>query len=154
MQITDTDFKDIVISSFSIRQVIQKLCLIPAGGNYTTVKNRIRKLNLDTSHFRGQGWLRGQTRTYQLPNNRTLVEILVKGKYCNSYKLKRRLFKAGLKNQKCENCDLVVWLGVEIPLELHHRDGDTSNNEIGNLQILCPNCHALTKNYRGKNIQL
>ena len=39
----------------------------------------------------------------------------------------------------------------EIALELHHIDGDTTNNELSNLQYLCPNCHALTKNYRGKN---
>ena len=36
-------------------------------------------------------------------------------------------------------------------LELHHIDGNHSNNELSNLTLLCPNCHALTDNYRGKN---
>ena len=31
-------------------------------------------------------------------------------------------------------------------------DGDPLNNEIDNLKLLCPNCHACTDNYRGKNI--
>jgi hypothetical protein len=34
---------------------------------------------------------------------------------------------------------------------LHHKDGDNTNNEISNLSYLCPNCHAMTDNYRGKN---
>ena len=43
------------------------------------------------------------------------------------------------------------WLGEPIPLELHHKDGDPFNNELDNLSILCPNCHAFTDNYRSKN---
>ena len=39
-----------------------------------------------------------------------------------------------------------------IPLELHHINGVHSDNRIENLQLLCPNCHALTDNYRCKNI--
>jgi len=31
-----------------------------------------------------------------------------------------------------------------IPLEIHHIDGDCTNNKIENLQLLCPNCHSLT----------
>ena len=41
-------------------------------------------------------------------------------------------------------------MGEEIPLELHHKDGDHSNNSISNFEILCPNCHAFTENYRGR----
>jgi hypothetical protein len=34
-------------------------------------------------------------------------------------------------------------------LELHHKDGDRTNNILSNIELLCPNCHALTDNYRG-----
>ncbi len=40
---------------------------------------------------------------------------------------------------------------MDIPLEVHHIDGDNRNNDVDNLLLLCPNCHALTNNYRGKN---
>lgn len=38
-----------------------------------------------------------------------------------------------------------------IPLELEHIDGDFTNNSEENLTILCPNCHSLTKSYKGGN---
>ncbi len=44
-----------------------------------------------------------------------------------------------------------TWLDSKIPLELHHKDGDKFNNCIENLEVLCPNCHSLTDNVRGKN---
>jgi len=38
-----------------------------------------------------------------------------------------------------------------IPLEIDHIDGDSKNNSEDNLRLICPNCHSLTKNYRGLN---
>jgi hypothetical protein len=58
----------------------------------------------------------------------------------------------GLKDHRCEACDLTRWRGRPIPLELDHIDGDRTNNELQNLRLLCPNCHALTPTYRGRNI--
>ena len=43
-------------------------------------------------------------------------------------------------------------MGQEIPLEVHHLNGDNKDNDPSNLQLVCPNCHALTDFYRGKNI--
>lgn len=68
-----------------------------------------------------------------------------------SLKLKNKLFKDGIKEKICEICKNTTWLGKEIPLQVHHIDGNTKNDDINNLQILCPNCHASTDNYCGKN---
>ena len=43
-----------------------------------------------------------------------------------------------------------MWLDEEIPLELHHIDGNHYNNSFENLIILCPNCHALEENRQTK----
>lgn len=54
---------------------------------------------------------------------------------------------------KCQNCGCDGnWQNGIIALELDHIDGDNSNNELSNLRYLCPNCHALTPTYRGRNI--
>lgn len=58
-----------------------------------------------------------------------------------------------LRGHKCECCGLSEWMGKPITLEVHHTDGDSLNNELSNLQLLCPNCHSYTNNWRGKNIQ-
>ena len=40
---------------------------------------------------------------------------------------------------------------INIPLELHHMDGDNENNNLKNLQLLCPNCHSLQSNNKGRS---
>ncbi len=68
-----------------------------------------------------------------------------------TYKRKLKLLKDGIKPHKCELCNNTEWLSKPIALELHHIDGNSENNNLTNLQMLCPNCHATTPNYRGKN---
>ena len=70
--------------------------------------------------------------------------------FITSHKLKLKLLEEGIKEHKCENCQQSEWLGVKIPLELHHIDGNKFNNNIQNIQIICPNCHSLTPNNSGK----
>ena len=71
-----------------------------------------------------------------------------------SHILKQKLIRDGLKEKKCEICGMTHWLEQEIPLELHHKDGNHFNNSLENLQILCPNCHALQPNNSGANSYL
>jgi hypothetical protein len=147
--VSDEEFIEIVKKSFSIKEVISSCGLIPAGSNYTTVNRRIKKLNLDTSHFLGCSWNKGRT----FPHLRTPMEdYLNNTKRIGSHSLKLKLFSHGLKEKCCENCGLHTWQDKQIPLELHHVDGNPENNNLENILILCPNCHALTPNYRGKNI--
>ena len=95
-------------------------------------------------------------RTINRQNNKgvpkkRLSEILVKNSTTQSSKLKKRLIREGLKESKCEICGLSKWEGYDLPLELHHINGDHYDNRLHNLIILCPNCHSLTSNFRGKN---
>lgn len=71
----------------------------------------------------------------------------------NTGTIKSYLLRNSLKTTACEVCGWNQKRVVDgaVPTELHHVNGDTSDNRIDNLQILCPNCHALTGNYRGKN---
>ena len=58
-----------------------------------------------------------------------------------------------LHKNKCEKCG---WSETNkstglIPLQIHHIDGDCTNNHIENLQVLCPNCHSLTDTFGSLN---
>lgn len=70
-----------------------------------------------------------------------------------THKIKKRLLGEGYKQHQCESCGLEEWMSKPIPLELHHINGINTDNSLNNLEILCPNCHALTHNYRAKNIK-
>ena len=80
-----------------------------------------------------------------------LEEYLKNSQDIQSNKVRIKLLREKYKEHKCENCGLTEWLGQPIPLELHHKDGNRNHNEIENYQLLCPNCHAFTDSYRGKN---
>ena len=56
-----------------------------------------------------------------------------------------------VKQRRCECCGLTEWQGQPIALELHHINAIRDDQRLENLQLLCPNCHTLTDNYRGKN---
>ena len=149
---TDEQFIEAIKTSLSYAQVLEKIGLKPAGSNYDTVKKKIIELNLDVSHMTGKAWNQGE-RFKQFKPIQDIQEILVEhSTYVNTNHLKQRLFKEGLKERKCECCGNSEWMEKPIALELHHVNGIKDDLRIENLQILCPNCHAFTDNYRGKNI--
>jgi hypothetical protein len=76
---------------------------------------------------------------------------LTNKKIIGSSRLKEKLFTAKIKERKCEQCLHSEWNHQPIPLQLHHKNGDNMDNSLTNLQILCPNCHAQTSNFCGKN---
>jgi hypothetical protein len=149
-KVTEAALRTAVADSLALAQVIVKLGLVPAGGNYKTVQEKIKAYALDTSHFTGAAWNQGP-RYRAFGKYPDLADLLVVGSTCQAFKLKNRLLKAELVQKICSCCHLTEWLGSPIPLELDHINGVNNDNRIENLRLLCPNCHALTETYRGKN---
>lgn len=123
-----------VQSSISYAEALRKLNLAPIGGNYQTLKRYIKAWNIDTSHFKGQGWNNGKK---------------LKQEHQSKGFRRKWLFKE--RGKQCEKCRHKTWNKQPISLEIHHIDGNRQNNDPDNLKILCPNCHAQTHNYRSKN---
>ena len=100
----------------------------------------IKELDLDISHFTGQA------------SNKNNFDYS-RFRYGNVIKSANAIDAiAYLRGRRCEYCGLDTWMEKPIPLEVHHIDGDDLNSDLNNLQLLCPNCHALTENFKGKNI--
>ena len=85
---------------------------------------------------------------------RPLEDVLTYGSHYSSNALKHRLVKAGILQYVCNICDLNpddpgVW--QDIVLQLDHINGDSVDNQLDNLRILCPNCHSQTSTYGSKS---
>ncbi len=144
---TDEQLIQAVKNSTSVRQVLIRLGVVPRGGNYSTLYRAFNRLGLDTSHFTGQASNRGRKFGFKRP-----IEDYLQNKHSiQSFKLRNRLLKEGIFERQCSCCRGRTWLGAPIPLELDHINGDRDDNALKNLRLLCPNCHAQTPTYRGKN---
>lgn len=140
------NWKELVIeasnNSKSATEAASKL-----GIKYDTYKKYAIKYGCFKTNQSGKGT--NKTSGTKIP----LIDIL-EGKHpqYQSNKLRIRLLEEKIFEYKCYTCNNVEWLGKPIPLELEHIDGDFSNHLRYNLTIICPNCHAFTDTYRGKNV--
>ena len=134
--------KNIVKQCSSIADFCRYVGWKPRGDNYRIFHKYVYEYDLDISHFIGY-------KSNTKKNNSE--EYLIQNSYkITSNRLLKKLLEEGKKEYKCECCGLSEWNGKSISLELHHINGEHYDNRIENIQVLCPNCHAQTENYRGK----
>ena len=79
-----------------------------------------------------------------------LIDGCTKG-FDMSDHIRRYIFEKN--NNCCESCGKTYvnpYTNRSI-LQIHHKDGNCLNNKEENLQLLCPNCHAMTENFGKRN---
>ena len=150
---TKEEFIDAVKTSTTVREALKKLKLSSKGGNYASFHKYVKELDISISHFKtynkGQCWNRNIKTGPKRP-----IEDYLQNKFpIQSNQLKKRLLKEKIFEYKCYKCNNRTWNNDPIPLELEHINGNHNDNSIDNLTLLCPNCHAQTETYRGKNIK-
>jgi hypothetical protein len=99
--------------------------------------------------FSKRSWNKAVERGDVTPRSKAmpLERLLVEGRRTNRTHLKLRLVSAGLKENRCEECGLVEWLGEPLTMALHHVNGDRLDNRLENIRLLCPNCHSQTPSF-------
>lgn len=137
---SDSKMIDLIKASRNCSDFLKSIGLSPRGANYATVKRWVKDANIDISHWSSyRGWNKGQ-------------KLKDWSEYKTNSHIKKHLIKT--LGHKCENCLVSVWYDYPIILEIHHMDGNRLNNDLTNLQLLCPNCHAMTDNWRGRKNDL
>lgn len=146
---SEADLRSAVAAVTSIRQALIRLGVAPYGGNYEVFKRAVVAFGISTEHFTGRAAGGGNP---EGSRSRPLTDYFEgRASVTNTNRFRRRLLREGVFDRRCGRCNGDEWLGEVMPLELHHVDGNRSNNAPANLVLLCPNCHALTATYRGRN---
>jgi hypothetical protein len=141
----------VVSESTTFSEVCRAFGIKAGGGNFRTIKKRIKELDLDVSHFEGKSFT-GKRRLTGGVKQKKLDDVMVENSQYSRRSLKNRLIKDGILDYKCVECgNEGFWNGEKLTLQLDHINGVNNDNRLENLRILCPNCHSQTKNYAGKN---
>lgn len=143
----------LVRESLSAAAVLRALGLPDNGRPYYDLTRRLATLEIDTSHFRGRGWSRGETReTHPSVDRITRLraiadeQIFVARSPVGGTVLKKRLIRRGW-TYACASCGIAEWQGSALSLHVDHINGEHHDNRLENLRFLCPNCHSQTPTY-------
>lgn len=150
---TDHQLVESAKQFYSIRAVLKSLGLHHTGANYRSIKDSVRRLGLNVSHWTGQAHLKGKTHNWGL--SIPLCKVLIRGsKYRGSTSwLKSRLIRAGMLRNECYECGQgPIWRGKKLVMVLDHINGKGFDHRIENLRVLCPNCNSQTDTFAGRNI--
>lgn len=140
--------------SYSYAEVLRKAGRKQGGGTQATLRKKIEEYNIDISHFLGQAWHKDPNYEHKQTSKEgySIEEVFIKDSPVTQKVLRGYVERHNVIEYKCQNCGCDgKWQNGIIALELDHINGNNTDNRIENLRYLCPNCHALTDTYRGRN---
>ena len=151
--------QEILTNSKTYGQVLKYFGLKNHGSNPETLKNRIKRDDLNAKHLEGfrfgGGWNKGCIGVTQKKwtLERALSELFIKTEKEHIInQVKKSIKEFNLIPYKCSECNLeTIWNNKPITLEIDHIDGDSQNHQLSNLRWICPNCHSQTDTFRGRN---
>ena len=142
-QLTKEQIEEYATTSSSWKEFMTK-CGYTNYGCRSYLKKKLEIYDIDTSHFTRSLRVKPYTHDEIFKENSEYTSMVsLKYKLINNYNWK----------YECSNCKLSEWMGQKMPLEIDHINGVHTDNRMINLRFLCPNCHALTPTYKGKNLK-
>lgn len=143
-EIKREELEEIVKNSYTYKDVLVKLGYCSSsGGSYRTLRDKINKWNIDTSHFK-------QVNRSQKPL--TAKDLFVENCQHGRNSVKRYILKHNLIPYQCAICgNTGEWNNKPLTLTLDHINGINNDNRLENLRFVCPNCDSQQDTYGSKN---
>lgn len=145
-------FRNLCLTCDSIGSLLEELGVSKCSFNYRKAKFYADDLGVSLPIY-----------VPKVVNNRTrrginydmAMELFVKGTNVAGQRLRAYMVKCFGIADRCVGCGTPpVWMGKPITLHVDHIDGNHSNNELSNLQIVCPNCHSQRPTSHRKKTQI
>ena len=158
MRIKNIKYEDLltaVAKAYSCAELCRFFNLSSTGGTVSRLNQRIKILNLDTSHWTGQRWNKGKS---SLDDKRIRLKstenIFSEESNASASYVRKLILTKNLIEYKCKICNLVdIWNGKKLNLQLDHINGIRNDHRLQNLRWLCANCHSQTETFCARNIK-
>jgi hypothetical protein len=150
---TKEQIEEVIKSSITTKECLQKLNRPWTGDNYNWLMNLIRRYDINKDHFLSHSQLKKNLwKEKPFVKKYSIEDIFCENKFISGGILKKILYKNNIKQPICELCGQDEnWNGKQMSLILDHINGINTDNRIENLRIVCPNCDATLETFRGKN---
>ena len=127
------ELTNIINHSFTYAEVVLKLGYATSHvQNIKILKDRIKKYNIDVSHFKIS-----PSKIIRNEDN-----IFIENSTASQQTLRRWYLKGEYSEYKCSICNLEpFWNGKELTLILDHINGKNNDDRLNNLRWVCPNCN-------------
>lgn len=151
---TVEELQELISNSRTVTEILDKLGVKRTNGrghsgrNFNALRKFCEQHNIDTSHFDSQVGIHNSTDKAKA----NIGEYFVNGIYRPTTNMRKIILREKLLPYVCSVCgNSGKWQGENLILQLHHIDGDNTNNKLSNLTFLCPNCHSQTQNFAARN---
>lgn len=146
---SDEQLVEAVANSLTYREVCENLGVSTKGSSCDNIAKHVERIGLNVGHF---NCMTGEPRVkihWSKMDNDELFSV----NEADRSTIRNALLKRDLITYQCQICGLVDWQGTKLSLQLDHINGHSNDNRLENLRFLCPNCHAQTSTYGGKNLK-
>ena len=151
---TDQQLREAVAKNESVHGVLRELGLKAAGGTQSIIWRKIKELEIEWPHYKGQAWMKGKTGK-RTGRGKPLEGMLIENSRHSRNNVKRRLIQDCYLENKCYVCGQEPeWNGKKLVMILDHINGINNDYRLENLRLLCPNCNSQQDTFCGRNVKM